>query len=194
MQRTVHDRIHLITQLSELHHTVYIELYPGPYRDKCWCSDSVFLTEEAFAFVEPIFRRHTPDYDYYSFMELPRIAGAQVIAELTGFVRAIRGETLVAPLTPSAARGFRAHRPGSERGTQGGGGTGGPAGQLAGAGVRRSRGDLRPGPLTRPMPGIFLTAAWRHLLMLNYEMDPALLQPLVAARHDARHVTTTAPG
>ena len=29
------------------------------------------------------------------------------------------------------------------------------------------------------MPGIFLTAAWRHLLMLNYEMDPALLQPLV---------------
>ena len=106
MQRTVHDRIHLITQLSELHHTVYIELYPGPYRDKCWCSDSVFLTEEAFAFVEPIFRRHIPDYDYYSFMELPRIAGAQVIAELTGVVRAIRGETLVAPLTPSAAEAF----------------------------------------------------------------------------------------
>ena len=106
MQRTVHDRIHLITQLSELHHTVYIELYPGPYREKCWCSDSVFLTEEAFAFVEPIFRRHTPQYDYYSFMELPRIAGAQVIAELTGFVRAIRGEKLVAPLTPSAAEAF----------------------------------------------------------------------------------------
>ena len=103
MQRSVHDRIHLITQLSELHHTVYIELYPGPYRDKCWCSDSVFLTEEAFAFVEPIFRRHTPDYDYYSFMELPRLAGTQVIAELTGFVRAIRGEALVAPLAPSAA-------------------------------------------------------------------------------------------
>ena len=33
--------------------------------------------------------------------------------------------------------------------------------------------------MTPPMPGIFLTAAWRHLLMLNYEMDPALLQPLV---------------
>lgn len=106
MQRTVHDRIHLITQLSELHHTVYIELYPGPYRDKCWCTDSVFLTEEAFTFVEPIFRRHTPQYDYYSFMELPRIAGAQVIAELTSVVRAIRGEPLVAPLTPSAAEAF----------------------------------------------------------------------------------------
>jgi hypothetical protein len=33
--------------------------------------------------------------------------------------------------------------------------------------------------MTPPMPGIFLTAAWRHLLMLNYEVDPALLQPLV---------------
>lgn len=106
MQRSVHDRIHLITSLADLHHTVYIEFYPGPYRDKCWCSDSVFLTEEAFGFVEPIFRRHTPNYDYYSFMELPRIAGAQVIAELTGFVRAIRGESLVAPLSHSAAEAF----------------------------------------------------------------------------------------
>ena len=33
--------------------------------------------------------------------------------------------------------------------------------------------------MTPPMPGIFLTAAWHHLLMLNFEMDPALLQPLV---------------
>ena len=32
--------------------------------------------------------------------------------------------------------------------------------------------------MNRPMTGIFLTAAWHHLLMLNYEMDPALLQPL----------------
>jgi len=106
MERALRDRIHLITQLSELHHTVYIEFYPGPYRDKCWCSDSVFLTEEGFGFVEPIFRRHTPDYDYYSFMELPRIAGTRVIAELTGVVRAIRGEPLVAPLAPSAAEAF----------------------------------------------------------------------------------------
>lgn len=27
----------------------------------------------------------------------------------------------------------------------------------------------------------FLTAEWRHLLMLNYEVDPALLHPLVPA-------------
>ncbi len=28
-------------------------------------------------------------------------------------------------------------------------------------------------------PSIFLTAEWRHLVMLNYEVDPALLQPLL---------------
>jgi hypothetical protein len=33
--------------------------------------------------------------------------------------------------------------------------------------------------MSPPMPGIFLTAAWHHLLMLNYEVAPALLQPLV---------------
>ena len=106
MIRSVSDRIHLITQLAELHHTLYIELYPGPYRDKCWCTDSVFLTEEAFAFVEPIFRRHTPNYDYYSFMELPRLAGTQVVADLTALARAIQGEPRVAPLTPGAAEAF----------------------------------------------------------------------------------------
>lgn len=29
------------------------------------------------------------------------------------------------------------------------------------------------------MPGIFLTAEWRHLLMVNYAVDPAALAPLV---------------
>lgn len=31
------------------------------------------------------------------------------------------------------------------------------------------------------MPGIFLTANWRHLLMVNYVVDPAMLAPLVPA-------------
>jgi hypothetical protein len=30
-------------------------------------------------------------------------------------------------------------------------------------------------------PGVFLTAEWRHLAMLNYEADPALLLPFVPA-------------
>lgn len=31
----------------------------------------------------------------------------------------------------------------------------------------------------KPTPGIFLTTEWRHLVMLNYEIDPALLRPHV---------------
>jgi uncharacterized protein len=31
------------------------------------------------------------------------------------------------------------------------------------------------------VPGIFLTAEWRHLLMVNYAVDPAVLEPLVPA-------------
>ncbi|HUG93910.1 MAG TPA: DUF2071 domain-containing protein [Planctomycetaceae bacterium] len=39
--------------------------------------------------------------------------------------------------------------------------------------------------------GVFLTADWRHLLMLNWEIDPAVLEPLVPAgteldQHDGR--------
>jgi uncharacterized protein YqjF (DUF2071 family) len=32
-----------------------------------------------------------------------------------------------------------------------------------------------------PVPGVFLTAEWRHLLMVNYLVDPDLLAPLVPA-------------
>ena len=100
-----------------------------------------------------------------------------MIAELTGVVRAIRGNagcTADAEATDAFEK-----TAGRQRGTQGGGGTRGPAVQLAGTGVRRGRSDLRPGPLILPISDIFLTAAWRHLLLLNYEMDPALLQPLL---------------
>lgn len=34
------------------------------------------------------------------------------------------------------------------------------------------------------MPGIFLTAEWRHLLMVNYVVDPAALEPLLPAGTD----------
>ena len=32
---------------------------------------------------------------------------------------------------------------------------------------------------TKSKPGAFLSAAWRYLAMLNFEIDPAILQPLV---------------
>lgn len=33
--------------------------------------------------------------------------------------------------------------------------------------------------MSDPLPGKFLTAEWRHLLMLNYEIDPTVLAPYV---------------
>lgn len=103
MLRLVSDRIHLITDPHELRGTLYIELMPGAYEGKCWCDGSVFLSEEAFRAVECAFRRHVPEYDYYSFMELPRLQGVQLVAELTSLARALRGDALVAPLPPGAA-------------------------------------------------------------------------------------------
>jgi len=34
-------------------------------------------------------------------------------------------------------------------------------------------------PGTAPSAGVFLTAEWRHLAMLNYEVDPSLLLKFV---------------
>lgn len=102
MLRLVSDRIHLITDPHELRGTLYIELMPGAYQGKCWCQGSVFLSEEAFHVLEHAFRRHVPEYNYYSFMELPRLQGVQLVAELTALSRALQGESLVAPLPPGA--------------------------------------------------------------------------------------------
>ncbi len=35
--------------------------------------------------------------------------------------------------------------------------------------------------MSGPIPGVFLTAEWRHLAMLNYEVEPALLDRFVPA-------------
>lgn len=36
-------------------------------------------------------------------------------------------------------------------------------------------------PVTVPSKGVFLTAEWRHLVMLNYEVDPSLLLKFIPA-------------
>lgn len=109
MLRLVSDRIHLITDPHELRGTLYIELMPGAYQGKCWCQGSVFLSEEAFHVLEHAFRRHVPEYNYYSFMELPRLQGCSFVAELTALSRALQGESLVAPLPPEPRRTWNAY-------------------------------------------------------------------------------------
>lgn len=40
---------------------------------------------------------------------------------------------------------------------------------------------FNPSPMEHPDPAVFLTAEWRHLAMLNYEIEPRLIQTLVPA-------------
>jgi hypothetical protein len=62
--------------------TVYFELLPGPYRKKCWNDESVYLTEEAFAFLETIIFRHESSYDHYAFIDVPSETWRKIIHDL----------------------------------------------------------------------------------------------------------------
>jgi uncharacterized protein YqjF (DUF2071 family) len=47
--------------------------------------------------------------------------------------------------------------------------------------TRHDPAELTYAPLSQPDTPTFLTAQWRYLAMLNYEVDPAVLRPLVPA-------------
>ena len=58
----------------------------------------------------------------------------------------------------------------------------GPEGDRPAIQLRRPAARREYPPHREPaVPGIFLTAEWRHLLMVNYVVDPAVLEPLVPA-------------
>src|SRR5204862_292237 len=60
----------LQTDAAALEGTAYFEFLPGRYAGECWGRQSVFLTEQAFAHIEPIFQKHRPDFDHYAFTEI----------------------------------------------------------------------------------------------------------------------------
>ncbi len=78
------EDVRLLRSVSELRGTCYIELLPGHYRGTCWTSESVFLTEEAFGFIEPIVYRHMPAYDHYAFTEILKSVWGHIIVDVRG--------------------------------------------------------------------------------------------------------------
>jgi hypothetical protein len=72
----------LLTDPSALKGTVYFEFLPGRYAGECWQRGSIFLTEQAFAHIEPIFAKHRPDYDHYAFVEIPRSQWEPILQDL----------------------------------------------------------------------------------------------------------------
>jgi predicted DNA-binding protein len=76
------ERIYLIQRLSELHGTCYFEILPGKYEGKCWNQNSVFLTEEVFGYLEPVFERNELDFDHYAFTEIQKEVWICIISDL----------------------------------------------------------------------------------------------------------------
>jgi hypothetical protein len=74
----------VLTDAKSLEGTQYFEFLPGRYQ-----AGSVFLTEEVFAHVEPIFERNRPDFDHYSFIEIPKSGWQPILKgleDLRGFL------------------------------------------------------------------------------------------------------------
>jgi hypothetical protein len=84
--------IKLYQDTAELDGTAYFELLPGPYRESCWGPDSVFLDEEAFGFIEPIFERLCPAFDHYAFTEIGRPLWHDILRELDARADMLRGD------------------------------------------------------------------------------------------------------
>jgi hypothetical protein len=64
------DEIIIIEDLADLDGTCYIELMFGHYQNKCWNNGSLFLSEEVFGYIEPLFERYIDGYDHYAFTYL----------------------------------------------------------------------------------------------------------------------------
>lgn len=73
----------LLTDPAALEGTAYFEFLPGRYAGECWGPQSVFLTEEVFTHIEPIFEKHRPDFDHYAFTEIARSQWAPILADLS---------------------------------------------------------------------------------------------------------------
>jgi hypothetical protein len=70
--KNIMEEIRIITNKSELEGTCYMEVLPGPYKEKCWNEGSLFFEEEAFGYLEPIIKRHVETYDHYAFTEIKK--------------------------------------------------------------------------------------------------------------------------
>jgi hypothetical protein len=73
----------LLTDVRTLRGTCYFEFLPGRYSNKCWSVDSVFLTEDVFAHIEPTFEKHRPNFGHYSFTDISRSQWSPIISDLT---------------------------------------------------------------------------------------------------------------
>jgi hypothetical protein len=89
LEESSRDKIRLIRYLTELSGSCYFEILPGKYGGKCWNQNSVFMTEEVFGYLEPIFERHIPDFDHYAFVEISRDDWMLIIADFNNLLQVL---------------------------------------------------------------------------------------------------------
>jgi hypothetical protein len=88
-EESLRDKIRLIYHLTELHGSCYFEILPGIYKGKCWSQNSVFMNEEVFGYLEPIFEYHVSDFDHYAFIEISRDDWMLIIDDFTNLLQVL---------------------------------------------------------------------------------------------------------
>jgi hypothetical protein len=83
-------QICLIRDKRELRGTCYFEFLPGEYRNECWNEGAVFLAEEVFELIEPVFVYHEPNFDHFSFVCIRRPTWEQIILDLESLANAAK--------------------------------------------------------------------------------------------------------
>lgn len=73
--------------------TVYFELLPRKYEDKCWNNDSVYIDEDVFFLIEKIFIDSIPNYDHYAFTEIGKDKIQRVINRLNSLLGALDSDS-----------------------------------------------------------------------------------------------------
>jgi hypothetical protein len=74
--------VRLIKDKSELNGTCYFEFAIGRYNGSHWRKSSVYLEDEVFHGLLPLFRRCLPQFDYYFHTQVNAAAWAPVVSEL----------------------------------------------------------------------------------------------------------------
>lgn len=78
----INDEISIITDLSRLEGSCYIEVLAGDYKGQCWNQGSLYFREEVFGYFERIISQYQPDYDHYSFTSINKTQCLRIIEHL----------------------------------------------------------------------------------------------------------------
>ena len=83
-------KIAIIRDQSKLEGTCYLEIVPGKYQKKHWQTGSLFIDEEVFGLIEPIFESFINGYDHYSVNEASKTEWLKIVNELENFNELLR--------------------------------------------------------------------------------------------------------